>query len=47
MRSSILVVLALAGLLAACSTTASQYAGDDRRSGHFGAGMHAGRTAGH
>lgn len=46
MRSSILIVLALASLLAACGTTASNYAGDDRRFGHFGAGMHAGRAAG-
>lgn len=46
MRVSILAALALASLLAACAAAGTKFQTDDRRSGHFGTGMHAGRTAG-
>lgn len=45
MRATVLAVLAMAGLLAACAP-ADIPIENDRQAGHFGAGTHAGRVDG-
>lgn len=46
MRISIVAAIAIAVVLSACADNGNSYANDDRRFGHFGAGMHAGKTRG-
>jgi len=46
MRFPVLAALALLGLAAACTGPQATMVHTDSVTGHFGAGMHAGRTAG-
>lgn len=46
MRIAVLAALALVGLLSACTSPGSSMVYTDSVTGHFGAGMHAGRVSG-